>query len=183
MFTYACIFIFFFCLVDKSCSTLCDPMDCSPPGSSVHGILQAWILEWVAMTSSRGSSQPRDWTLVFCAAGGFFIVEPPGKTLHIVWVSEWVSEVTKSCPTLCTPWTVAYQAPQFMEFSRWEYWSGLPFPPPWDLPDPGTEPRSPALQVDTLLSEPPGKASHCICISNYHNVHFKYLIILYINYA
>ena len=82
-----------------------------------------------------------------------------------------------------TPWTVAYQAPQFMEFSRWEYWSGLPFPPPWDLPDPGTEPRSPALQVDTLLSEPPGKASHCICISNYHNVHFKYLIILYINYA
>ena len=42
------------------CSTLCDPMDCSPPGSSVHGILQARMLEWVAMPSSRGSSQPRD---------------------------------------------------------------------------------------------------------------------------
>ena len=44
------------------CSTLCDPMDCSPPGSSVHGILQARMLEWVAMPSSKGSSQPRDRT-------------------------------------------------------------------------------------------------------------------------
>ena len=56
-----------------------------------------------------------------------------------------------------TPWTVAYQAPLSMEFSRQEYWSGLPFPSPWDLPDPGIEPRSPALQADTLPSEPPGK--------------------------
>ena len=47
-------------LVTQSCLTLCDPMDCSPPGSSVHGILQARILEWIAMPSSRGSSQPRD---------------------------------------------------------------------------------------------------------------------------
>ena len=46
------------------CLTLCDPMDCSPPGSSVHGIFQARILEWVAMPSSRGSSRPRDWTPV-----------------------------------------------------------------------------------------------------------------------
>ena len=48
----------------QSCLTLCDPMDCSPPGSSVHGILQTRILEWVAMPSSRGSSQPRDRTHV-----------------------------------------------------------------------------------------------------------------------
>ena len=46
--------------VAQSCLTLCDPMDCSPPGSSVHGILQARILEWVAISFSRGSSQPRD---------------------------------------------------------------------------------------------------------------------------
>ena len=46
--------------------TLCDPLDCSPPGSSVHGILQARILEWVAISSSRGSSQPRDWTHISC---------------------------------------------------------------------------------------------------------------------
>ena len=53
-----------------------------------------------------------------------------------------------------TPWTVAYQAPQSMEFSRQEYWSGLPFPSPGDLPNPGIERGSPALQADTLLSEP-----------------------------
>ena len=52
-----------------------------------------------------------------------------------------------------TPWTVAYQAPQFMEFSRHEYWSGLPFPSPVDLPDPGIKPGSPTVQADTLLSE------------------------------
>ena len=58
------------------CLTLCNPMDCSPPGSSVHGILQTRILEWVAMPSSRGSSWPRDWACVSCGsciAGGFFI--------------------------------------------------------------------------------------------------------------
>ena len=59
-----------------------------------------------------------------------------------------------------TPWTVAYQAPPSMGFSRQEYWSGLPFPSPGDLPDSGIEPRSPPSQADTLTSEPPGKTSH-----------------------
>ena len=53
-----------------------------------------------------------------------------------------------------TPWTVAYQAPPSMGFSRQEYWSGLPFPSPGDLPDPGIEPGSPALEADALTSEP-----------------------------
>ena len=56
-----------------------------------------------------------------------------------------------------TPWAVAYQIPLSMGFSRQEYWSGLPFPSPGDLPNPGIEPRSPALQADALSSEPPGK--------------------------
>ena len=56
-----------------------------------------------------------------------------------------------------TPWTVAHQAPPSMGFSRQEYWSGLPFPSPGDHPNPGTELRSPALQVDALTSEPPRK--------------------------
>ena len=56
-----------------------------------------------------------------------------------------------------TPWTVAHQAPPPTEFSRQEYWSGLPFPSPGDLPYPGIKPRSPALQADALPSEPPGK--------------------------
>ena len=56
-----------------------------------------------------------------------------------------------------TPWTVAYQAPPSMGFSRQEYWSGLPFPSPGDRPDPGIEPGSPTLKADALPSEPPGK--------------------------
>ena len=61
------------------CVWFCDPVDCSPPGSSVHGILQARILEWVAMPSFRGSSWPRDWTQVSCIAGGFFAIWAPRK--------------------------------------------------------------------------------------------------------
>ena len=56
-----------------------------------------------------------------------------------------------------TPWTVAHQVSPSMGFSRQGYWSGLPFPSPGDLPHPGIEPRSPALQADALPSEPPGK--------------------------
>ena len=63
-----------------------------------------------------------------------------------------------------TPWTLAPQVPLSMGFSRQEYWSRLPFPSPGDLPDPGIEPRSPALQADTLPSEPPGKDS-CQCMA------------------
>ena len=64
-----------------------------------------------------------------------------------------------------TPWTVDYQVPPSMGFSRQEYWSGLPFPSPGDLPDPGIEPRSPTLEADTLTSEPPGKPVYCfICV-------------------
>jgi len=56
-----------------------------------------------------------------------------------------------------TPWTIAHPAPLSIEFSRQEYWSGLPFTSPGDLPDPGIKPRSPVLQADSLPSEPPGK--------------------------
>ena len=64
-----------------------------------------------------------------------------------------------------TPWTVARQAPRSVGFPRQEYWSGLPFPSPGGLPDPGIKPRSPALQADSLPSEPPGKP--------HSNVHTK----------
>jgi len=56
-----------------------------------------------------------------------------------------------------TLWTVSYQASLSMGFSKQEYWSGLPFPSPGDLPDPGIEPESPTLEADALTSEPPGK--------------------------
>ena len=66
-----------------------------------------------------------------------------------------------SCVWLCvTPWTVARQAPLTLGFSRQEYWSGLPCPPPGDLPNPGFEPRSPELQADSLSSEPSRKPKY-----------------------
>ena len=64
--------------------------------------------------------------------------------------------VIKSCPTLATAWTIAHQAPLSMGFSRQEYWSGLPFPSPGDLSHSGIEPGSPALQADSLPTEPGG---------------------------
>ena len=67
-----------------SCLTLCNPMVCSPPGSSVHGILQERTLEWVAISSSRGSSGPRDRNCIFCifcTTGGLFTPEPLGKLI------------------------------------------------------------------------------------------------------
>ena len=66
------------------------------------------------------------------------------------------SEVAQSCPTLCDPMDCS--PPPSMGFSRQEYWSGLPFPSPGDLPDPGIKARSPALQADALTSEPPDQS-------------------------
>ena len=60
---------------------------------------------------------------------------------------------------ICDPWTIACQSPLSMGFFRQEYWSGLPFPPPGDHPNPSTEPPTPALQAVSALSEPPGKPS------------------------
>ena len=81
--------------VAQSCPTLCDPMDCSLPGSSIHGILQARILEWVAISFSRGSSQPRDWIRVSRIAGRCFNLwatrEAPElveSSLNILWPFE-----------------------------------------------------------------------------------------------
>ena len=68
--------------VAQSCPTLCDPMDCSLPGSSVHGIFQAVVLEWIAISFSKGSSQPRDRTQVSCIVDRHFTVWPTGKSIY-----------------------------------------------------------------------------------------------------
>ena len=86
--------------VAKSCPTLCDPMDCSPPGSSVHGIFQARTLEWVAISFSN-----------------------VGK-----WKVK--AKLLSHVQLLATPWTAAYQAPPSMGFSKQEYWSRVPLPSP-----------------------------------------------------
>ena len=65
--------------------------------------------------------------------------------------------IVQLCLTLLTLWTVSHQSSLSIQFSRQEYWFGLPFPSPGDLPDPGIKPRSPAFQADFVLSVPPGK--------------------------
>ena len=83
--------------VTQSCPTLSDPMDCSPPGSSAHGIFWARVLEWVAFPFSRGSSQPRDQTQVSCIAGEFF-------TSGATWETHAAAAKSlQSCLTLCDP--------------------------------------------------------------------------------
>ena len=165
-------------------------MGCSPPGSSVHRIFLARILEWVAISSSRGSSPPRELTQVSCIGRGFFTAEPPGKPTYLaiypsvyylylciilyldLYVSLWVPvcSVASVCPLFAILWTIACQAPLSMGFSRQEYWSELPCPPPGDLSDPGVEPTSPvspALQADSLPLSHHGSPSIPISLSIY----------------
>ena len=88
--------------VSQSCLTLCNPMDCSLPGSSVHGFFQARVPEWVSISFSRGSSQPRDRAWVSCTAGRFFTNwatrEAPIKTSPVCWcgVSHWLLYILKN---------------------------------------------------------------------------------------
>ena len=121
---------------------------------------QSWIETWVS------------WWVIHCTVefarimarleGGeqvstFF---PRMSILYVCFSIKWVKLLSR-VPLFRTPWTIAYQAPPSMGFSRQGYWSGLPFPTPGYLPDPGMEPRSPALQADTLPSEPLGKVHYC----------------------
>ena len=140
-------------LVTQECLTLCDPMDYKLPGSSIHGILQAKILVWVAICFSRGSSWLRDWTQVSCVAGRFFTIQTTREALLLLLLLLSRFSHVQLC---ATPWTAAHQASPSLGFSRQKHWSGLPFPSPGDLPDSGIEPRSPALQADSLPFELPG---------------------------
>ena len=96
--------------VAQTCLTHQDPMD-----YTVHGILQARILEWVVFPFSRGSSQPRDWTQVSRVAGGFFTSWATREAQCYFLIRVWL---------YATPWTVVLQAPLSMEFSRQKYWCG-----------------------------------------------------------
>ena len=112
-----------------SCPALCQPVDCSPPGFSVHEILQASILEWVAISS----------------------VTPPCFTIvHTVCACSVKSDSA-------APWTVVCQAPLSMEFPQHEYCSGLPFPSPGDLNNPGIESGSSAFVGLFFTTKPLGK--------------------------
>ena len=99
----------------------------------------------------QGSGLPRPGIkpVSLALASGFFTTEPPRKSTIASITMILMKVKSLSCVRLfATPWTVAHQAPPSMGFSRQEYWSGLPFPSPGDLPDPGIELRSPTLQAD-----------------------------------
>ena len=82
--------------LNQSCPNFCDPIDCSPPGSSVHGVLQARILEWVAIPFSRESSQPKCWTWVSCLVGRRFTVWATKESAWWIQISELTSWVQLS---------------------------------------------------------------------------------------
>ena len=115
----------------------------------------------------------------FLSYNGHFILQtkqwswqPWSSRMFYLWHHYGGGLVAKSCPTLVTPWTVACQASLSMGFSRQEYWSGLPFPSSGDLPNPGIEPGSSALQPDSLLSEPSGKPAWQLIWGNNEIAHF-----------
>ena len=173
------------------CMTLCDTMDRSLPGSSVHEILQARVPEWVAMPSSRGSSQSRDRTksLVFSASQVDSLPLSHWGRLHDIIMMD---TCHYACLLRCfcgvwlfvTLWTVARQAPLSMGFSRQEYGKGLPCPPPEDLPDPGIEPespKSPALAGRFLTTSTTWEAHVC---PNPQNVrHQEWTLISVMNFG
>ena len=151
-------YVYAVCSVTQTCPTLCDPMDCSLPGSSVHGIFQARRLEWVATSYFRGSSWPWDQACLSCIS------------------QFWSKAVSVMCACVCvclcvcthvyalsrvqlylTPWTIAYQAPLPVAFSRQEPWSRLTFSSPGDLSNPGIKPVSPTLADGFFTDEPLGK--------------------------
>ena len=127
------------------------PMDCNTPGFPILHYFSEFAQTHVHWVSD--------------------VIQPPQPLSPLLPLPSWFGLVIQLCPTLETPWTVAHKAPLSMGFSRQEYWRGLPCPPPGDLPNPGIEPRSPALQVDSLPTELPGKRN---CQISFYNGSWQY---------
>ena len=169
-----------YCSVAKLCLTLCDPMDCSTPGFPVlHHLLEfAQIhVHWVSDATQPSHSLMPLFPPAFNPSQNQGLFQ--WVCFCIRWSKHWRPKYINSSKSsiskkqimqsknVCIshsvvsdsliPWTVTHQTPLSMEFSRQEYWSGLPFPSPGDLPHPVIEPRSSALQADSLSSEPSGK--------------------------
>ena len=116
-------------LLTQSCLTLYDPMDCSPPGSSVHGILQARILEWVAISFSRWSARPRERTCISCIGSRFSTTESPGKPTHLQYADAELGMATGGARGNCWPPVLVsgHPASQALPLATWdEGWEGKP---------------------------------------------------------
>ena len=136
-----------------------NPMGCSPLGSSVLGISQARILEWVAISFSRESSQPKDRTSSSCTSGGFFTTEPPKKRIH-GWARWNLTILQRLCVCtqllsrvqLCSPAKFLHG---ILQARTWQ-WVSMSSSPGY-FPDPRTEPASPESAGRFFITEPPGK--------------------------
>ena len=105
------------CVCAQSCLTLCNPRDCSPPGSPVHGVLPARILEWVSTPSSRESSWPANWTLISCIAGRFF-------THWTTWEAQFTCRILQLWVTWvgCCYRQAHQSSPPREDLWSWWYW-------------------------------------------------------------
>ena len=163
--------------VAQSCPTLCDPMGCSLPGSSVHGIFQARVLEWVAISFSRGSSQTMDRTSRI--AGRRFTIwatrEAWWSQLKTFLYYMHICVCVCVCVCVCIhiyrshsvvfdnviPWTVAHQAPLSMGFLRARILEWITIPFSRGSSGPGIKPRFPALQADSLVFQLQRRSAWC----------------------
>ena len=152
---------FLLCLVaqsvTKSVRLFVTPLDYSLPGSSVHGILQAKILEWVAIPFSRLLSWPRDRTCVSCICRQIlYCLSHQGSPER-----KWKWTLFQSCLTLWDPMDCS---PPGFSVHGILHWSGLPFPSPGNPPNPGIEPGSPTLWADSLPPEPLNQPHVYMCL-------------------
>ena len=151
--TYFNNFLGNFNAVTQSCPTFCYPMDCNPPGSSVHGISQARTLECVAISSSRGSSQLRGlnshFLCIFCIS----------RQVFTTGIKKTKKKVAQSYPTLCDPMDYAVHGILQARILEW-----VAFPFSRDLPNPGIKPRCPTLQADSLPLSHQGNLSWNIAL-------------------
>ena len=133
----------------QSRPTLCNPVYCSWPGSTVHGIFQARILEWVEMSSSRRSSWSMDWTTVsrlLHGQAGSWALAITWEVYICIYLYLYLYLLLVFSPSVAsdsftTPWTETHQALS-MGLPRQEYWSEWPFPSPGHLPNPGIKPTA-----------------------------------------
>ena len=154
------------CMISHSFgSDSCDPVNCSPPGFSIHGIILAEILAAAAklLQSCPTLCNSVDGSPSGSPVSGILqarILEWVAIAFSNAWKWKVKVKSLSHVQLFATPWTAAYQAPPSMGFSRQEYGRGVPFPPSGDLPNPGIKPMfpvSPALQTNSLPLAPPGK--------------------------
>ena len=132
-------------VVTQSCPNLCDPMDCSPPGSSVHGICQARILKWISIPFAKESSQRRDWSRVSCIAGWFLLLNEPHTRvcvcvcvcvciytdIYIYITASLVAQRVKSLPAVQETWIRSLGREDNLEKEKATHSSTLAWKIPW----------------------------------------------------